>query len=235
MLTILICIAVLGGLAMIGVYSFETKRNKSEAVNVETLRAKIGPTKIKPKDPGGMVILNQDKGIYSRLEPGARKEKIEDLLLAPETETPKLVKKTTRKNGIRKVTKNNTGPIIENKSQKQRHSNKKNDDKRKELVVNKNKPKIKSTKRSGKVPNKGYRVQIASLKSQKNVNKIILKIRSKYPEFVKGLKFFIVRANIKGRGTYYRLQVGHSKTIEFSKDLCNKFKSLKLGCFIVRP
>ena len=235
MLTTLIFMAVLGGLAMIGVYSFETKRDQREAVNVETVRAKIGPTKIKPKDPGGMVIPHQDKGIYSRLEPGGRKEKIEDLLLAPETETPKRAKKTIRKNAIRQVTKNNTGPIIENKSQKKRHSKNKKDGKREALALNKNDQKFKSTKRSVKVLDKGYRVQIASLKSQKNVNKIILKIRSKYPEIVKGLKFFIVRANLKGRGLYYRLQVGHSKTLESSKNLCNKFKSLKLGCFIVRP
>tara|TARA_A100001037_G_scaffold264313_1_gene255073 strand:+ start:3290 stop:3997 length:708 start_codon:yes stop_codon:yes gene_type:complete len=234
MLTTLICIAVLGGLAVIGVYSFETESKKNKPVNVETVRAKKGPTKIKPKDPGGMVIPHQDKSIYSRLEPGGQREKIEDLLLAPELENSRQTTNTTKENVIRRVRKNNTGAIIENKKEKQIYSIKKNDDKQEELAVNKNKKIFKSTKKSGIVLKKGYRVQIASLKSQKNVNKIILRLRSKYPELVKGLKFFIVRAKIKGKGTYYRLQVGHLKRLEFSKVLCKKFKSLKLGCFIVR-
>ncbi|MBK18872.1 MAG: hypothetical protein CMM52_08555 [Rhodospirillaceae bacterium] len=83
-LTGMIAMAAMGGFAMIVVFSYNKGQEKAAQAGTPIIVAAKGPTKIKPEDPGGMPIRDQDKGVYDRLDPTATKEKVENLLPAPE-------------------------------------------------------------------------------------------------------------------------------------------------------
>ncbi|MCB2106838.1 MAG: SPOR domain-containing protein [Rhodobacteraceae bacterium] len=51
------------------------------------------PFKVKPKDPGGMDVPDQDKLVYDRLAPGDAPKRVENLLPAPEKPVPPPVAK----------------------------------------------------------------------------------------------------------------------------------------------
>lgn len=79
---------VAGGLAVFGGIIFyaynQGMRAGTESV-APILRADNSPTKIKPENPGGLEVPNQDKLIYDRLNPGAGEGgQVERLLPPPE-------------------------------------------------------------------------------------------------------------------------------------------------------
>lgn len=79
---------VAGGLAVFGGIIFyaynQGMRAGTESV-APILRADTSPTKIKPENPGGMEVPNQDKLIYDRLNPGGTETgQVERLLPPPE-------------------------------------------------------------------------------------------------------------------------------------------------------
>ncbi|WP_445678587.1 SPOR domain-containing protein [Radicibacter daui] len=51
------------------------------------ITAQIGPTKVKPAEPGGMVVPNQDISAYGVMKPGTQAEQ-QDVNLRPRTEEP---------------------------------------------------------------------------------------------------------------------------------------------------
>jgi hypothetical protein len=51
------------------------------------ITAQIGPTKVKPAEPGGMVVPNQDISAYGVMKPGTQPEQ-QDVNLRPRTEEP---------------------------------------------------------------------------------------------------------------------------------------------------
>lgn len=52
------------------------------------VRAKDGPVKVTPEEPGGMKVPNQDKQVFATLEPDERTEGVEELLPPPEMPAP---------------------------------------------------------------------------------------------------------------------------------------------------
>ena len=87
---------------------------------------------------------------------------------------------------------------------------------------------------NSKVVREIYRVQIASSRSEKNVKQYWLQIKTKYPKTFQNLKVFVVRARIEGKGTYFRLQLGSLNNSQSARELCQKIRNTKAGCFIVK-
>ena len=56
---------------------------------VPTVHAEISPVKVKPENPGGMDVPNQDKLVYERLGQEPSQERVESLLPEPEKPMPK--------------------------------------------------------------------------------------------------------------------------------------------------
>jgi len=56
---------------------------------VPTVHAEISPVKIKPENPGGMDVPNQDKLVYERLGQEPTEQRVESLLPEPEKPMPK--------------------------------------------------------------------------------------------------------------------------------------------------
>ncbi|HEU0071995.1 MAG TPA: hypothetical protein VFS04_11930, partial [Alphaproteobacteria bacterium] len=88
LITSLVVLLALGG--FIGIVWHAYNQGKSGGADgvVPVLKAEDGPTRVRPDQPGGMDVPNQDKLIYDRLAPGGQigAPQIERLL--PPAEAP---------------------------------------------------------------------------------------------------------------------------------------------------
>jgi hypothetical protein len=220
-LTGMIALATMGGFGMIVVFSYDKGKEKGAVAGTPVIKAQQGPTKVKPEKSGGMPIRDQDKGVYDRLDPNSKNDKVENLLPAPELAMPKpapmKLPKITKKNGA--LAKASAMPKIEKKMSKPSKSAKISDVPIKKMAALKN----------------GYRIQIASLKSKAAANAAWRKLQKNHPSLFGRLKPNIVRAVIAGKGTYYRLQAGTIKGQLAARAICSQAKKRKIGCLIVNP
>lgn len=83
-LTALVAIAALLGFGVVLVYAYNKGRQDGAPDTPPIIRAKEGPVKVRPDNPGGMKVPDRDKEVFSRLEPGKDAERVERLLPPPE-------------------------------------------------------------------------------------------------------------------------------------------------------
>ncbi|MCH8092495.1 MAG: SPOR domain-containing protein, partial [Proteobacteria bacterium] len=74
----------LGGFSAIVWYSFTKGQDGGAESLVPLIKAENKPIKVRPEKPGGMEVPNQDKLVYSRMNPGERPPPVEKLLPLPE-------------------------------------------------------------------------------------------------------------------------------------------------------
>ena len=84
LLTSMIAIAAIGGFSMVVVYSYDRGKLSGSEENAPTLITDDFPTRIKPKNPGGMKIPDQDKKIFGEINPSEKLPRMERLLPPPE-------------------------------------------------------------------------------------------------------------------------------------------------------
>ena len=83
-MTVIIAVLALAGFTAIVLYSYDTGEGDDA---VPLIRA-AGPHKARPEEPGGMSVPDQDKQVFSRLDPGQAKKRVERLLPPPEEVLP---------------------------------------------------------------------------------------------------------------------------------------------------
>jgi hypothetical protein len=81
-------VALIIGAAGAGYLVFEESLEEGEEFSVPLIRAKAGPIKTRPKNPGGMDVQHRDKLIYDRLPGGAERTPVEVLNPPPESPLP---------------------------------------------------------------------------------------------------------------------------------------------------
>ncbi len=194
------------------------------------------PVKMRPENPGGMVIPDQDKVIYSRITQDTIPTKVEKLF--PEEEKPvmpqvveeplqdaaqeeKVVVEEVEPEEIEVILmtpeevkpQEKTQPISEGKSVEK---------------------KTKQPQKAVETPKRTWKVQLASLTSKAKVEKEWQSISQKHKALVSDMPMQIVSAEIPGKGTFYRLQVGAFETEQMAINLCAKLKKQKQDCIPVR-
>ncbi len=80
----------------------------------------------------------------------------------------------------------------------------------------------------------GYRVQLASLKSEASAINAWQDIKAKYPTVVKDYKALVEKRELDGKGLVYRLQIGIFKYESDARLVCKKLKEMGQGCFVVK-
>jgi len=83
-MTGLVAVAAVLGFGVVLVYAYNKGRQDGTGAAPPIIQAQEGPSKIRPESPGGMKVPNQDKEVFSRLEPETPAGKVERLLPAPE-------------------------------------------------------------------------------------------------------------------------------------------------------
>ena len=84
-----IVLVAFGGFAGLIYYAYSKGREAGTSTVAPIIRAGDGPTKVRPEQPGGMQVPNQDKEVYSRVGPGQGTQRVENLLPPPEQPLPR--------------------------------------------------------------------------------------------------------------------------------------------------
>jgi cell division septation protein DedD len=84
-------------------------------------------------------------------------------------------------------------------------------------------------------PGGAYRIQLAALNSSEDATRAWEKLRRAHPEVLAGLTPAIVKVDLPGKGTFYRLQAGPLKDREQATDACARITGARGGCLVVPP
>jgi hypothetical protein len=85
--TFLIVTIAASGFFLLAWYAYRNTSKPTDVASLETVKADTNPTKVKPEEPGGMVVPNMDKTIYDHISNSANNDnlpKVERLLPSPE-------------------------------------------------------------------------------------------------------------------------------------------------------
>ena len=254
-LTLAIAVAAVSGFALVVMYSYDRGDQKSVNGNAPVITADSGPTKVRPDAPGGMEVPNQDKQVYGQLDTAKRPETVERLLPPPEpvARKPEPVmagdidrQKEMERDQARiaaqlsavapaagesrsassapppQVAAVPQEPMAPEPAQK---------------PVTNPAPMKKSAKAlpASKGKADAYRIQIASLKSEAAARTAWSRLTKGNKDLLGKLEPNIVRIDLAGKGTFYRLQAGPVEDASAAKSLCSNLKKRKIGCLVVRP
>jgi len=268
LLTLLIATAAVGGFAVVVIYSYDKGQSVGNNTAVPIITAQKGPTKMRPKEPGGMAVPNRDKQVYGRLNVAERPTKIERLLPPPETvvsrppamresasppsqvavarqSAEQIAKKLT---AIEPAAGNSNAPppalpamrdVAEMAAETQPSA------KAPVVAVKPTQESLKETLEVARLATSAktaamptapaFRIQLASVRSEKAAEKAWKRFKNSHAALFGKLEPKIVRVDLKGKGTFYRLQAGPLADASAARSLCSQAKKRKIGCIIVRP
>ena len=85
-----------------------------------------------------------------------------------------------------------------------------------------------------KAPASGsYRVQLAALRSQDAADNEWKKLQKAHPDLLSNLSVTVVKVDLTGKGTYFRVQAG-ALSEAAAKQLCSQLKQRKAECIVVK-
>lgn len=192
---------------------------------VVTIAPTQKPVKVRPENPGGMQIPDQDKVIYSRLTQDTIPAKVEKLF--PEEEKP--VMPTITEKEIGEETEQEEVKVIQGEPLTVEEKIIVQEEKIEVKEPVKVEPK-KTEQTKAKVQKGEWKVQLFSSTDKVKVEKQWKTISQKQKALVSNMPMQIVPAEIPGKGTFYRLKVGAFETREMANALCAKLKKQKQDC-----
>ena len=77
-------------------------------------------------------------------------------------------------------------------------------------------------------------MQLASVPDEANAHHMMAELESKYADTLGGVKLRVVRADLGGKGVYYRIQ-SQRVSKEQAEQICASIKKQNAGCIIVHP
>ena len=235
----LIGLGCFAGILIIIVSAFFIFGSDSDPEDIITITATPEPVRIKPEQAGGLAIPDQDKLIYNR----EREQAIKIEKLFPEPEKPVLpeimLKPLEPEQPIIQAEPEPVKVIVEPSSEAVKQET---------LVLppktqTKTQPKpqitteTQSVKKEDKVKKDDkvfWRVQLLSAQKKNTAEKAWTSISKKHKALLSNMSHDIVAAEIAGKGTFYRLQVGHFSTRDQANTLCTKLKAQKQECVPVK-
>ena len=211
------------------------------------------PVKVRPTNPGGMEIPDQDKTIYKRMRSDAVDTKVEKFVVADEEPVrPQVPTREGEVLGTPRTMPVDSGEmelevLSVQESAVQAPVAKQAKPKVQETVVVETKteqapkkaetakPKATTTvaKPAAKASDNNWHVQLISLPSKAGAEKTWPKILKAHSALLSGLPHDIVEVKLK-KGTFYRLRVGSFKDRKDAQDLCDKLKARKQDCALTK-
>jgi cell division septation protein DedD len=240
-------------LVAVGVFSYKAGERRGAEGVAPVIVAGGAPDKVRPDQPGGMEVPNQDKQIYERLTPdrGQQPSRVERLLPPPEAPMsppkqvaaapsdppsaapapPKVPELTPSASFSAPLTPpSNAAPPSQTSAAPR------------EVAKPASPPQPTPAPREvakavATQPAAGgaYRVQIGALRSEEDAQKVIAQAKKSSGDLISGLSFDVRRADLGEKGIYYRVQLGPLADAAAASGLCDKLKDRKLGCMVVRP
>ena len=224
---------------------------------VPFIRAAEGPTKERPKVPGGLDVPNRDKLVYDRLEAGAPAESPRAETLLPRPEVP-LPPPTAIPTPAPPVTV--TRPPVEVEDSSPPVPKTETPTPEEVIAASRPTPAPKppvvkapvaepgtvakvavaksapsSSPKAAKPPSGGYRIQLAAVRSESAARSEWARLRGQHRELLGKLNLNVVRADLGKKGTFFRLRAGSLPDQASARSLCEALTKKKVGCLVVRP
>lgn len=222
--------ATLAVLAAVLWYSYPKEAAEQELRAVPIVRADAGPIKIIPSDPGGMNIPYRDSTVFDTLQASKNgPDRIENLLPEPEKPLPReelfAGLKTDMKTDLEI---NATLPVPEKVVAPAAKPEKAEAEQVAKVEPAAGTPKDKTTSGGD------YYIQLGSLRSRANAEKLWKDSQSAFPAQLGGLDLRINEADLGAKGTYYRAQGGPVNQ-QSAQSICKAVEAKRPGgCLVVR-
>jgi hypothetical protein len=229
-----------------------------DSYDVPLVRADPGPVKIRPENPGGMQVPDQDKLVYDRMRGKEKPPQVESLLpkpespLPPPTETPAPPPPAPPPTATAAppppappptatpapVEKAAAAPLpltppAPPKTAPAEASTA-------EVLAAKPPRPARPPPVPKAVPapdtGAGLRVQLAAVRSPEQARGEWERLRRKNGDLLGKLRLFITKADLgPGKGIYFRLRAGPLASEAKAKALCASLAERKVGCLVIRP
>jgi cell division septation protein DedD len=195
---------------------------------VPLIRADERPTKVKPEQPGGMEVPDQDKLIYNPTR------KVVERLLAPaEKPMPRPAPSPSQTDAARLSTgamppassTPENPPAVTQMSQPQQQA---------AAPPSKPAPAPPRPSKSAAAQAAGTRLQLGSLRSEDAARQEWERIKRKNSDLLGSLSATPVRADLGDKGVYYRIQTGPVADPAAAERICGELKQRSIGCVVAR-
>lgn len=249
LITLAVVLLVVGAFAGIVWNAYnQDQRSNGDGV-VPLIQADNTPTKVRPDQPGGLDVPNQDKLIYDRLTPGQNPPNTVERLLPP-AETP--VARPEPPPAPPAVTES----LLPEATPAPREPVQQSNDLEPPSIVPRqatpaapaNTPAQRAAPSSTPAPSApaavaslpppsaagGFRVQLGAVRSQDAAQKEWARIQKANNDLLGKLGLAVSQANLGDRGTFYRIQAGPVGDQAAANDLCAKLKARNVSCIIVK-
>jgi hypothetical protein len=81
-----------------------------------------------------------------------------------------------------------------------------------------------------------WRIQLGAVRSPEEAQREWARLKGTHAELLQPLSLSVVRAELgEGKGTYYRIQGGPLPDRDAASSLCERLKSARVGCLVVKP
>lgn len=234
----------LGGFSAIVWYSFTKDQGDGADSLVPLIKAENTPIKVRPEKPGGMEVPNQDKLVYSRMNPGELPPPVEKLLPLPETPVAKPTA-PPEDGSAGTATEVAQAPSTAPKDEAPPAPKAKaksapalpapeiaagGKDKTEETVAKAGAQLALIAPAGG-----GYAIQLVALRSRDRAEEHWRKLQKTHGDLLGQLTHTVVTADLGNRGTFYRLRAGRLTDKAAAERLCAKLALRKVGCLVVKP
>ncbi|MFN4282759.1 MAG: SPOR domain-containing protein [Alphaproteobacteria bacterium] len=259
LITGLVVVLAIGGFIGIVWHAYNQGKAGGGDGVVPVIKAEDSPTRVRPDQPGGMDVPNQDKLIYERLAPGSQMAapQVERLLPpaeapvarpqapapVPPPQAPQAAAPTDLQPpplGERQVT---TAPPSNSVAPQAvpsqppipvappAPSQAVPPSQAPQQAVQAPRPTPAPAPAAQSIPAGAARVQLGAVRSADAAQKEWARLQNAHKDLLGGLSMNVVTADLGERGIYYRIQAGPAAD---AADLCAKLKARNVGCIVVR-
>jgi cell division septation protein DedD len=218
----------LGGFSAIVWYSFTKGQEENQVALVPLIKAVSDPIKVRPEKPGGMEVPNQDKLVYSRMNPGEPPPPVEKLLPLPETPVAKPAplpedKSPQKATEVAKATPKGPAPAAPKIAERK--------------IAKKEEAMAKAGAALAVIAPAvgGYAIQLVASRSRDRAREHWRKLQKAHGDILGNLTHKVVTADLGDRGTFYRLRAGSLPDRAAAERICAKLAARKIGCLVVKP
>ncbi len=252
--TLVVITVVVGG----GAWYFYGQRPTGDDA-APLIRAAVGPVKVRPDNPGGMVVPDRDKLVYDRMQ-GLETRPVERLLPPPETPLAppgaplappgaplappgaKTVEKAVSalkltpppppapKPAARPTTKEVLAAEPPSPPPPALEAAVK-----KLTTAAKPETLMARATEPPKAQASVYRVQLAAVRTPERAREEWGRLQKKHSTLLGLLTMSLTRADLGTKGVFYRLRAGPLATQSAARELCDELAKRKVGCLIIRP
>ena len=258
-----VLIGAVSGLALaavVGWFALSPRYSVDNVAEIPVIRRPQASIKVKPENPGGMEILNQDKTVYDIIEKEPERKEVESILPPPEQpilpeikvaeQAPAPIKEQTPElKPIEATTEVKTSEVktvaapkaVVNETKEVtlptiKEASIKENAQQKAETKPQTVSKVASAKPDPKTETStasagDWQVQLMSSPNQKAVTSAWSGLVKKHPA-LKGVSHEIETADLGSKGTYYRLKAGAFATRAEADKLCSTIKSQGGSCIV---